>query len=275
MLFEDSLALAIAGFETADDVVAATAGDPADARLRWFIAARSRFAEERAIAAVEGGVCQVVVLGAGLDTFGYRWRPPSGVRIFEVDHPITQTWKRQRLADIAVQEPESLTYVSVDLEKSDLAPVLRAAGLDLNERSVVLWLGVLPYLTIETVAATLTALASLGAVDVVFDYGEPVEQRDAARQEYAVRAASVAALGEPWLTFLSPAELSVLLTDTGWTLVEDIDAARYIRQLLGRPDDGESSPAHLVLARHTRARPQSVKRSPPRRQTTASFAPRQ
>jgi methyltransferase (TIGR00027 family) len=259
VLFEDPLALAIAGFGSADDVVEASAGDPASARLRWFIAARSRFAQERAIAAVEAGARQVVVLGAGLDTFGYRWRPPSGVHVFEVDHAITQTWKRQRLAEIGVQEPEGLTYVSVDLETDDMATALRQAGIYDNQRSVVLWLGVLPYLTIETVTATLTDLAGLGAIDVVFDYGEPAERRGGrARQDHEVRAARVAALGEPWLTFLSPAELCVLLADTGWTLVEDIDAARYIRRLLGRPDDGEPSPAHLVLAHHAPNPPPSV-----------------
>jgi methyltransferase (TIGR00027 family) len=247
-LFEDPLALAIAGFRRPRDVVEAA---PGSARLRWFIAARSRFAEDRAIAAVETGARQVVILGAGLDTFAYRWRPPSGVRLFEVDHPVTQESKRQRLAEIGVQQPESLTYVTADLGSDDPAAALRQAGLDDRERSVVLWLGVLAYLTVETVAATLGALASLGRVDVIFDYGEPVEHRDAcARRDYVARAARVAALGEPWLTSLSPAELRGLLKDTRWTLVEDIDAARYIRTTLCRPDDGESSPAHLVVARH-------------------------
>jgi methyltransferase (TIGR00027 family) len=250
-LFEDPLALAIAGFAGVDDAVEAAPRDAASSRLRWFIAARSRFAEERAIASIESGARQMVILGAGLDTFGYRWRPPSGVRLFEVDHPTTQAWKRQRLAEIGVQEPESLTYVSVDLENDDPATALRRAGLDDRARSAVLWLGVLPYLTVETVAETLTALAGLGAVDVVFDYGEPPERLDApARQDHDIRAAWVAALGEPWLTFLSPAEVRDLLTRTGWTLVEDTDAAQYVRGVLGRPDDGRRSPAHLVLARH-------------------------
>lgn len=251
MLFEDPLALAIAGFRSADDVVEAASGDPASARLRWFVAARSRFAEERAIAAVETGTRQVVVLGAGLDTFGYRWRPPSGVRVFEVDHPITQAWKRQRLAEIGVEEPESLIYVPVDLENDDPATALREAGIDDKERSVVSWLGVLPYLTVETVAKTLTVLATLGAVDLVFDYGEPPDHLDArARQAFEAGAARVAALGEPWLTFLSPAELRGLLTHTRWTLIEDIDVVRYIRRVLARPDDGGPSPAHFVLAHH-------------------------
>ena len=250
-LFKDPLALAIAGFGSAHDVVVTAPGDPASARLRWFIAARSRFAEERAIAAVETGARQVVVLGAGLDTFAYRWRPPSGVRLFEADHPVTQAWKRRRLGEIGVHEPDRLTYVPVDLENDDPAAALRRAGIDDEGRSVVLWLGVLPYLTVETVAETLAALASLGAVDVAFDYGEPPERQDArARQDHEIRAARVAALGEPWLTFLSPTELRDLLSHAGWALIEDIDAARYIRRGLGRPDDGEPGPAHLVLARH-------------------------
>lgn len=210
------------------------------------------------MASVETGARQVVVLGAGLDTFGYRWRPPSGVRVFEVDRPITQAWKRRRLEEIGVDEPESLRYVPVDLENEDLAAALRQAGIDDQERSVVLWLGVLPYLTVETVAETLTALARLGAVELVFDYGEPAEHRDArARHDYEAHAARVAALGEPWLTFLSPAELRGLLSRTRWTVVEDIDAARYIRQVLGGPDGGKPSPAHLVLARHDPYQPPS------------------
>jgi methyltransferase (TIGR00027 family) len=250
-LFEDPLALAIAGYGSPDEVIESAPEGPASARLRWFVAARSRYAEERAIAAVDTGARQVVVLGAGLDTFGYRWRPPSGVRLFEVDHPLTQGWKRRRLAEIGVHEPERLRYVAVDLENEDLATTLRQAGVDDRQRSVVLWLGVLPYLTLEAVAETLIALGRLGAVELVLDYGEPVGHRDAhSRQDYEALAARVAALGEPWLTFLSPAELRDLLDNTRWTLVEDIDAGRYIRHVLGLPDNATPSRGHLVLARH-------------------------
>jgi methyltransferase (TIGR00027 family) len=279
----DPLALSIAGFGSPDEVVEVASDDPASVRLRWFVAARSRFAEERAIAAIETGTRQVVVLGAGLDTFSYRWRPPPDVRVFEIDRPSTQAWKRRRLAEIGVDEPERLRYVAVDLENEDLATALRQAGIDDQERSVVLWLGVLPYLTVETVAETLTALARLGEVDLVFDYGEPAEDRRArGHQGYEAYAARVAALGEPWLTFLSPAELRDLLIHTRWTLVEDVDAARYIRRVLGRQDDGESSPAHLVLARHdpTHPPPGSARRGGyaikpskegPRRSTSTSW----
>ena len=107
--------------------------------MRWFIAARSRYAEERVVAAVAAGARQVVVLGAGLDTFAYRWAPPPGGRAFEVDHPATQAWKRRLLAEIGVAEPAHLSYVAVDLESDDLAAALRGAGYRQDAAAIVLW----------------------------------------------------------------------------------------------------------------------------------------
>ena len=192
----------------------------------------------------------MVVLGAGLDTLAYRWVPPPGARIFEVDHPATQEWKRRRLAAIAVAEPEHLVYVGVDLEHEDLAGVLRGAGFAAGDDTVVLWLGVLPYLSLGAVTGTLRALAGLGRVDVVLDYGEPLADRTGAgRDAFEVAAARVAGAGEPWITFLTPVHLRRLLHDTGFVLVEDVDVVTYIASALGRPHPGRRSPAHLVHAR--------------------------
>jgi methyltransferase (TIGR00027 family) len=206
VLFEDPLAVAIAGFADAADARDAAGADPASTRMRWFINARSRFADERVFRAVADGARQVVVLGAGLDTLAYRWSAPSGVRIFEVDHPVTQAWKRRRLVEIGIAVPDAVSYVPVDLQHADLAAALRVAGFRPAERSIVVWLGVLPYLSLDAVTGTLRALATLGQLDLVFDYGEPIETREgAARREYEKRASRVAALGEPWLTMLRPA----------------------------------------------------------------------
>ena len=250
VLFEDPLAVPIAGFADDADARDAADADPASTRMRWFISARSRFADERVFGAVADGAQQVVVLGAGLDTLAYRWRAPSGVRIFEVDHPATQAWKRRRLVEIGVAEPAAVRYAPVDLQQAELTTALHAAGFHPGERSVVVWLGVLPYLTLDAVTGTLRALGALGRLDLVFDYGEPIDARDGpARLEYERRAARVAALGEPWLTMLRPAQVTDLLAATGWRLVDDLDAASYIRDALGRPDDGRRRPAHLVHAR--------------------------
>lgn len=248
-IFVDPLAVPVAGFASPSEAVASARTDQMSTAMRWFISARSRFAEDVVAEAVASGVRQVIVLGAGLDTLAYRRPLPPQVRVFEVDHPDTQAWKRQRLAAVGVPEPDHVTFVAVDLETEDLTAALRDAGVR-DDGSVVLWLGVLPYLTLDAIRTTLTALAGLGPVDVVLDYGEPVEDRDAeARRAYEERAARVAALGEPWVTFLAPERLREVLAGCGLGVVEDVDAVAYIRRLLGRPDDGRRSPAHLVHAR--------------------------
>ena len=100
-------------------------------RLRAGFVLRSRFAEDCLAASVSDGVRQYVLLGAGLDTFAYRqplWA--SSLRIFEVDHPATQEWKRKRLADARVFVPDNVSFVAVDFEKIALADGLSQAGLD-------------------------------------------------------------------------------------------------------------------------------------------------
>jgi hypothetical protein len=67
---------------------------------RLFTAARSRIAEDAFSRAGERGVRQIVILGAGLDTFALR--NPHGaqqIHVYELDHPATQTWKVKRLAE--------------------------------------------------------------------------------------------------------------------------------------------------------------------------------
>ena len=100
------------------------AADPAQRPMRLFIAARSRFSEDTLAACVARGVRQVVVLGAGLDTFSLR-NPHAGVRVFEVDYPATQGWKRERLTQAGLAMPSSLTFAPVDFERQSLAEGLR------------------------------------------------------------------------------------------------------------------------------------------------------
>src|SRR5258705_5090112 len=97
-------------------------------RLRWFIAARSRIAEEALTEAVNKGATQLVVLGAGLDTLAYRTPLAGRLRIFEVDFPATQARKREMLASAGIAAPETLTYVGVDFERETLADALKTAG---------------------------------------------------------------------------------------------------------------------------------------------------
>lgn len=102
-IFDDPLALRIIGVQ-AEAAVRANAGRGPLASFRPFVAVRSRYAEDELARAVQRGVHQYVVLGAGLDTFAYR-NPYPGLRVFEVDHPATQAWKRGRLQDAGIAVP--------------------------------------------------------------------------------------------------------------------------------------------------------------------------
>src|SRR5271163_1639382 len=150
MVLDDPLALRIIGSEAAESLRSNPKEDHGFARaFRAFMAARSRYAEDELACAVEHEVRQYVVLGAGLDTFAYR-NPHLGLRIFEVDHPATQAWKREQLQAARIAIPTSLTFVPIDFERQTLAAGLEQAGFDAGAAAFFSWLGVTPYLTRET-----------------------------------------------------------------------------------------------------------------------------
>ncbi|HZO95279.1 MAG TPA: SAM-dependent methyltransferase [Candidatus Baltobacteraceae bacterium] len=213
--------------------------------MRFFIAARTRFAEDALAKAVAAGVAQVVILGAGLDTFAYRTPLRDRLRIFEVDHPATQAWKRERLASAGIAVPSALTYAPVDFERESLSDGLRGAGFDQHAPAFFTWLGVVPYLREEAVWSTLAFVAALrGAAEIVFDYGEPRSALSTLRRaERDARARHVAQLGEPWITTFDPTALHEGLRRLGFTVIDDLSprdiAARYLREPAGdAPDRG-------------------------------------
>ena len=130
------------------------------------MAARSRYAEDRLAEAVAQGVTQYVVLGAGLDTFAYR-NPFPALRVFEVDFPATQVWKRTMLEEAAIALPSNLVFVALDFEHQTLAEGLTQAGLDLQKPAFFGWLGVVPYLTLDAFRATLSVVAQMPAGSAV------------------------------------------------------------------------------------------------------------
>lgn len=232
-IFTDPLAIAVLG-QDAETVVKDAEAHPSRRGMRHFIAARSHFAEETLSHGVETrGVRQVAVLGAGLDTFAYRNPHGKRVQVFEVDHPATQAWKRRRLAEAGIAVPNTLVFAPVDFERQELFAALQAVGFDPGMRTFFFWLGVVPYLTEGAVRATLEAIGALpGGAEVVFDYGDPPGTISPDRHAvYQARAARVAALGEPWLSYFEPADLEAMLHRLGFTQVEDLGpsalAARY------------------------------------------------
>ncbi len=247
-IFHDPLAVRILGESPRAIEASADAGQRG---MRLFIAARARFAESAVAAAFERGVRQLVVLGAGLDTFAYR-NPHAGLRVFEVDHPATQAWKRQRLAEAAIAAPDSLAFAPVDFERVSLAEGLSAAGFDAAAPAVFTWLGVVPYLTEQAVFATLGFIASLAKdSEVVFTYSDPPASMTAeAAEAHGRRAARLAALGEPWLTFFTPETLHLRLRALGFGEIEDLGPTAVSILYFGAPAGApDRKGGHLIRAR--------------------------
>jgi methyltransferase (TIGR00027 family) len=251
-VFTDPLAAVLLGEDPAA-IAAAAAADPERRPMRLFIAARSRFAEDALGVAVARGVRQAVVLGAGLDSLGLR-NPHAqvGLRVFEVDHPATQAFKRERLAHAGIAVPASLTFAPVDFEREELAGALRAAGLDAGRPSFWIWLGVVPYLTGEAIDATLACIAGQEAPEVVFDYGEPPDRHPPHRRaRVAAMSARVAAAGEPWITHFDPGELQARLRGLGFTELEDLGPTELAARFFGAGADAAPRGAgpHVIRAR--------------------------
>lgn len=239
-VFSDPLALRILG-ELGDGAGSALQQDrdeePGTRALRFFIAARSAYAEAKLAEAVERrGVSQLVVLGAGFDTFAYRNPFGERLRVFEVDHPATQAWKRARLDEVGIDCPDWLTFAGVDFERESFAERLVEAGFDPARRTFVFWLGVSMYLIAAAIDTTLAAVAAWpGGGEIVFDYAEP-PHADISERGLAARAAlaeRVAAVGEPFTPGLEPAALHARLGELGYAEIADLGSLDLVDRFLG------------------------------------------
>ena len=211
--------------EDEQDVLQFANGHPLASIGRLFTAARSRIAEDALAEAVERGIRQVVILGAGLDTFALR--SPHGarqIRIYEVDHPATQAWKRQRLAKAQLAFPPWLTLVPVDFERDDLGEMLVGAGFQQHSPAFFTWLGVVPYLTQDAIASTLDYMASIENSEVVFDYMEPPQAlSEEMRELISKRTEQLEKIGERWASRFEPAGLAAILRTHGFCDIHDIN----------------------------------------------------
>jgi methyltransferase (TIGR00027 family) len=241
-VLDDPVAIPILGEESRASLTHEPSFMPAMAAkfMRAFMVVRSRFAEDELARAIARGATQYVILGAGLDTFAYRnpYRE-SALRVFEVDHPATQAWKRERLAAAAIAIPPSLSFAPIDFEHCTLAEGLREAGFDASKITFFSWLGVIMYLTREAAMGTLEFIASTPrGGGVVFDYALARESLNIFQKLALDRLMRrVEAAGEPFRLFFDPAELARELRSLGFTEVDDLGVAEInARYFAGRGD---------------------------------------
>ena len=218
LVFEDSFAVRILGPHAAElehtpGRLANRKPRPHSVAMRAFVLARSRYAEDLLAQAVERGTSQFVLLGAGLDTFAHR-NPYPALRVFEVDHPATQQWKRELLHQANLPQAPCLTYIPVDFEHQELGAELLRAGFDPAVPTFFSWLGVVSYITLEAFRKTIRFIAQQPAGSgVLLDYEQPravlprLEQL--ARDSRSYRAGLA---GEHFKLFFSSSEIAAELT---------------------------------------------------------------
>ncbi|MGY4827330.1 SAM-dependent methyltransferase [Sphaerotilaceae bacterium SBD11-9] len=225
---------------------------PASVGMRSAVVTRSRLADDVWAEAVERGVRQYVVLGAGLDTSAYRHHDAPG-RIFEVDLPATQAWKRARLREAGVVVPASLCFVPVDFERVGLAESLAQAGFDTDAPAIFSWLGVTMYLEEAAVIETLRFIAGCAKGSaVLFEHALPLSSLPPVmRIAMEQLTAQFAERGEPWKSFFEPAALAEMLASLGFSNRTTWTPDELNRRYLANRADGlhiGATPTRMVLA---------------------------
>jgi methyltransferase (TIGR00027 family) len=230
-LFVDPWAEAIAG---ADGEAIAARLDARFPPMETWLALRVAYLDRLVhLAADRLNVRQVVILGAGYDTRAARL-PRAGVKFFEVDHPATQAAKRARLGELRAYPAQAATYVTCNFEREDPIDRLVASGFSATEPALVIWEGVVPYLTEAAVRATATRLAA--GLDprsiIAFDFvgkklatGDNLTAADQHTREY------VGELGEP-IRYGSD-DILPLLASCGFKWVRSMDFNELALELLG------------------------------------------
>lgn len=214
--------------------------------FRAAILARARFIEDLIEEQTASGVGQYVLLGAGLDTFAQR-RPAlaSRLRVFELDRPGPQEWKRQRLLATGFGIPDYLRLVPVDFEAGhDWLQQLEAAGFDAKRPAVVASTGVSMYLTRDAIEATLRHIAGFSpGSTLVMSFLCPMDMLDPQLRVGVERAAQGArANGTPWISFFRPEEMLSLARAAGFERVQHVSAAALAERYFAGRTDGLRPP---------------------------------
>lgn len=243
-VFEDDVGLKLVapedGWQSRPDM------SPFTRPFRASILARARFIEDLVVEQAARGVSQYVILGAGLDTFAQR-RPEiaSGMRVFEVDKPEAQAWKRQRLSELGFGIPSFLRFVPVNFEAGDdWWEGVAAAGFDAGQPAVVASTGVSMYLTRDAIMATLREVAALApGSTLVMSFLLPIEMTDPEVRPGIERAiAGAQASGTPFISFFTPTEMLALARKAGFKDGQHVSAATLAQRYFADRTDGLRPP---------------------------------
>ena len=213
--------------------------------FRASILARARFVEDCVAERAAHGVTQYVILGAGLDSFAKRRPVATDMRVYEVDRPETQEWKRERLVELGFGVPPHLCFVPVDFEAGEpWWERLAASGFDAGQPAVVASTGVSMYLTRDAILDTLRHVAALAAGSTfVMSFMLPIEMTDPEVRVAVERAAAGArASGTPFISFFTPEQMLALAQEAGFRSVAHVSAEELAQRYFADRTDGLRPP---------------------------------
>ncbi|MGA8005045.1 MAG: class I SAM-dependent methyltransferase [Burkholderiales bacterium] len=228
LLFEDAFAVQILGKDAPRKIREATAHyqTPVARALRSRVALRSRYAEDQLLSAIQRGISQYVIVGAGFDTFSLRqpkWA--NDLLIVEVDHPGTQSHKLSLLDEAGLSVRDNVKFAEIDFESETLEEGLLRNGISIARNTFFSWLGVTMYLTEEAIDATLRSMSKFPAgSQVVLTFAEPSTSSPVAKAIAARIAEHVESIGEPFVSYFEPEALRSMLVSAGFASVELLSA---------------------------------------------------
>ena len=250
-ILQDDLALALSGLPNPEAVLEQVgvlvdgfsqlgSHDAASAfveQTEHAVCARSRLFEERIKQLNGNGLQQLVILGAGMDTTAYRFSEAlQDITVFEIDHPDTQAFKRQRLQESGIAIPSNLQFAGFDFENQTLAKAMEDSAIDRDKHTLFSWLGVSMYLTDDTVKATLGVLGHFPAgSELVMDYMPDLngDLEEVIPKSVAELTKKVSEMGEPMLSRYNDVSLGARLHDAGFAKVDIYGSDRIVSELLG------------------------------------------
>ncbi|MCM3362407.1 class I SAM-dependent methyltransferase [Niallia sp. Sow4_A1] len=202
--------------------------------------ARAAYAENVVLNECQLGVEQYVILGAGLDTFAWRYDSLPNVTVYEIDHQSTQNFKKERLDQAGYEIPSRLKFVAMDFTKELSLEKLVAAGFDFSKKTVFSLLGVSYYLTKEMLQELMHAFFKdlPRGSSIIFDFADKslfTEPGIFNRVQNMVQMARAA--GEPMKFASSLSELEKLLANEQLLIYEHLSPQDIQNQYFSNRND--------------------------------------
>lgn len=216
------------------------------------VLSRAAFAEEKLNYCVKNGVTQYVILGAGMDTFAFRYAHDKyDLKIFELDHPKTQELKIKQIKYLGWEFPQQLSFIPIDFEKESLRKLLDDKAFDPSQKTFYSWLGVTMYLAKDSIIKMLRSIADMQSADstIVFDFMDDVAfsaSNVAARVKTMIDWAKRA--GEPMLTGFSDSSLEEAINKSGWTLEKQMDPSEIESMYINNVNNSFKACEHIHFA---------------------------